>query len=135
MNLAVPGGVASVAKRRLGGRDLRSASRLVRAWSTTTAIEKETRSCRKDRFRSTVTDTSNCADARASNSPFLSVVHPHLTRGLYLVGSKLAAEAPVDTLVEEHPHETVSISRSFASEETNDLLARHRREPFEKVID
>src|SRR6266436_8689929 len=60
-------------------------------------------------------NTSNCADAGASNSPFLSVVHPILTRGLNLVGSKLAAEAPVDKLVEQHPHETVSISRSFAS--------------------
>ena len=37
----------------------------------------------------------------------------HLTRGLDLMGSKLAAEAPVDTLVEQHPHETVSISRSL----------------------
>jgi hypothetical protein len=35
--------------------------------------------------------------------------------GLHFVGGKLAAEAPVDALVEQHPHETVSISRSFAS--------------------
>jgi len=40
---------------------------------------------------------------------------PHLPRGLYFVGCKLAAEWPVDALVEQHPHETVSISRSFAS--------------------
>ena len=40
---------------------------------------------------------------------------PHLTRRLHLVRSKLAAEAPVNTFVEQHPHETVSISRSFAS--------------------
>ena len=40
---------------------------------------------------------------------------PHLTRGPHLVAIGLAAEAPVDTLVEQHPHETVSISRSFAS--------------------
>src|SRR5262249_43304661 len=38
-----------------------------------------------------------------------------LPRGPHFVGCNLAAEPPVDTLVEQHPHETVSISRSFAS--------------------
>jgi len=39
----------------------------------------------------------------------------HLTRGLHLMGGEFTTEAPVNTLVEQYPHETISISRSFAS--------------------
>jgi len=45
MNLAVPGGVASMAERRLGNRGLRSASWLILAQSPTTAMENEIMSC------------------------------------------------------------------------------------------
>jgi hypothetical protein len=43
--LVIPGGVVSMAERRLGTRGLRSASRMVLACRITTAIEKERMSC------------------------------------------------------------------------------------------
>jgi hypothetical protein len=63
-----------------------------------------------------------------------SAVHPIC--GLHFVGGKPATEAPVDTLVKQHPHETVSISRSFASSRKAITCSRVTDgNPAEKVVD
>jgi hypothetical protein len=76
MRVACPlGAIGNVTSRELRSRR-RAAKALFCASRTTTAIEKRVRFCWWDRFRSTVTNASNCCCARASKRPFLIPFQP-----------------------------------------------------------
>ena len=74
--VACPGGAERMVASSFGTNSLRSASLFVGARRTTTAILSPLRFCWDERFRSTVTNTSNCCDASVSSSPFSIEVQP-----------------------------------------------------------
>jgi hypothetical protein len=115
MNLAVPGGVASMADRRLGTRGLEVGE------SVGLRLEHNDGNGERDNVLLRGQVSIHCyeqLELRCREDEQLAILErhpPHLTRGLDLVDSEFAAEAPVDALVQQHLHATVSISRSFAS--------------------
>ena len=67
--VATPSGADSIAFNNSGISSRSSASRFDVACKTMTAIENEGRFCWNERLRSTVTNTSNFCDTKASNRP------------------------------------------------------------------
>jgi len=76
MNVARFLGAFSSAANILGGIGFKSASLLVFARRTTTAMLNLIKCCWLERFRSTVIKTSKLFCAKASSWPFLIVAHP-----------------------------------------------------------
>jgi hypothetical protein len=93
----------------------RSPTRIDAARRTMTAIENRARSCWNGRLRSTVTKASNSPCAAGEQLTILQCSPACVWHGHHVVSLDVLREAPIDALVEKHPHDVGVIIRAVAS--------------------